>query len=235
MKRKYLILIIVVGALAGLYVAGRVTGALTYYKYPAASMEPTIPVNSYIITSNFKKPKLRDIVAFWRVSGENEGVEPGTKNIYAFRLVAIEGDSFQIKNGLALINNKPIEDSFNLYFDFVLPSNKVQELISLLKFKEDGARAASLLEVPGYATLTNEEYHLAKRTIDIKPYFMSESEYMMLYMNDERKKWTSDNYGPIRIPAGHFFVLGDNRHRALDSRFTGPIPLKNILGTVLNK
>lgn len=38
------------------------------------------------------------------------------------------------------------------------------------------------------------------------------------------------NYGPVRIPAGSAFLLGDNRRRSYDSRMHGPIPLARIVG-----
>ncbi len=37
---------------------------------------------------------------------------------------------------------------------------------------------------------------------------------------------------PIEIPAGHWYVLGDNRGESDDSRFWGPIPTSWILGVV---
>jgi signal peptidase I len=35
---------------------------------------------------------------------------------------------------------------------------------------------------------------------------------------------------PIRIPPGHFFMMGDNRGASDDSRFWGPVPRKWIIG-----
>jgi signal peptidase I len=35
---------------------------------------------------------------------------------------------------------------------------------------------------------------------------------------------------PIRIPAGHYFMMGDNRGESDDSRFWGPVPKSWIIG-----
>lgn len=47
--------------------------------------------------------------------------------------------------------------------------------------------------------------------------------------------WNSDkilDYGPVDVPANHFFALGDNRENSLDSRTWGPIPYTCLKGKV---
>jgi signal peptidase I len=50
-----------------------------------------------------------------------------------------------------------------------------------------------------------------------------------------RHDWNADHFGPLTVPADHYFILGDNRHAAMDSRYLGFIPVKNYVATVLWK
>jgi signal peptidase I len=38
------------------------------------------------------------------------------------------------------------------------------------------------------------------------------------------------NFGPVTIPAGSYFMMGDNRDNSADSRYFGFVPRENILG-----
>lgn len=62
----------------------------------------------------------------------------------------------------------------------------------------------------------------------------------VVYVNDKKLQETYissdlsvDNLGPIRVPQGDFFVMGDNRPVSQDSRRFGPVPKAQILGKVM--
>ena len=45
-------------------------------------------------------------------------------------------------------------------------------------------------------------------------------------------KEKESDYGPVEVPPGHFFAMGDNRGESRDSRIWGPVPRSCLKGLV---
>lgn len=87
--------------------------------------------------------------------------------------------------------------------------------------------------------LFNTEENFVKRVVGL-PGETLEFRKGELYINDEHipqnfdKTESQRDYGPVVVPEGHYFVVGDNRNNSHDSRYNdvGPLPGSMIKGHV---
>ena len=155
--------------------------AVKAFMIPSSSMSPTLKIGDRVlvdrVTFYFRKPRRGDIIVFryppregnsmnssnpfyWPLEriGETLHLTNRGSTPYIKRVVAVGGETVELKKGKVYINGKEVKEDY-------------------LKSNSD----------------------------------------------------TSD-FGPVRVPEGHVFAMGDNRTASRDSRSWGTVPIRSIIG-----
>jgi signal peptidase I len=142
---------------------------------------------------------------------------PGKSDDYIKRVIGLPGDRIELRSGIVILNGVPIKRAPKEVRMIAVDANSPCtdfRYESLSVRKPDGSRWCAM---PVYReTLPDGRSY---DTIDLVP--------------DSQ----GDYFGPITVPEGHVFLMGDNRDNSSDSRFPveqgglgGPVPLENIGG-----
>ena len=197
------------------------TGLFNWYNMVTHTMEPTIQQGSSVFISNIPEIRNNDIIIF-----ENEDF-PGP---VVFRAVGKEGDTVEIKNGVVFLNGQQ-EDQKKTLGQYKVPKNK------FLRIKDSDKvfhsyQPAQLTYLDTFMVATNRDF---ANSLDLQELIYDKFVEEQEIANEYNASWNRDNFGPIVIPEGKYFVLGDNRGDSYDSRYFGLLDKKNIKGKVLFK
>jgi signal peptidase I len=143
---------------------------------------------------------------------------PGQSDDYIKRVIGLAGDTIEVRGGRLVINGKPVKSE-----------RRPPVMVPV------DANVPCGIEFSGFQVLTREGQAYCRLPI-VRETLPNGVTYDTIDLTNQSP---GDDYGPIQVPADHVFLMGDNRDRSADSRFSlgppenglgGPVPWENIGG-----
>ncbi|MGC8763522.1 MAG: signal peptidase I [Acidobacteriota bacterium] len=186
---------------------------------PSGSMKNTLLVGDRLIVNSFlygptrwgwekkllpvREIRRGDIVVF---------KFPGNPQVpFIKRVVALGGDVVQIVNHRVFVNGKMLVEGYTLLPPYLKETYEAPPPLP---------DPSEIPELPDYLK-TPEAFR-----VDILP----DRVQVSLRGKDGLDALDRGNFGPYRIPAGHLFMMGDNRMNSEDSRYWGALDGRLVLG-----
>ena len=137
-----------------------------------------------------------------------------------------------MKDGVLFVNNKNFDEVLNLRKQFKI-SNEDFNLIQPEDIIENDPDNQNV-QMSDFAIIYFDNKMVEKYQTKLKftPYIISDNSYSPFKWLDKNSVWTTDNFGPLKIPSNCYFVLGDNRHNSQDSRYFGFVKKEDIKGVM---
>ena len=196
----------------------------------AASVTSTLLVGLLAVARIVFTSKVGDSMSMTTVSDLKFG------NKYLRRLCAISGDKVEMKNGALFVNDKNFDEMLDLIRSYIIT---LKESYSIANDDVNERYATGNLQMiskdSAIAGFNNSMIKKYSSAIKLNPYLETRFDFGAFAWCGKNGNCTIDNFEPLKIPAHCSFVLGDNRHNAMDFRFIGFVKKENIKGVVFNK
>jgi signal peptidase I len=192
------------------------------FKIPSGSMIPTLWVGDLILVNKFHYGVRLPVINLKITDGNP--VERGDVMVFRYppkpnldyikRVIGLPGDEIAYLNKQLTINGQPAPKT-------PLPDFFEEDSLRYIKQFEERIPLGDKPE----ASVTSVRLHRLLNDAD-RPAFVPGADDFMFKDNC---RYTVE--GVIcKVPAGHYFMMGDNRDNSLDSRYWGFVPEKNIVG-----
>lgn len=218
-----------------LFVAALVIRSFLFapFSIPSGSMLPRLMIGDYLFVSKWSYGYSRYAMPFglFNFDGRIFGGLPERGDVVVFRypgkdedfvkrVIGLPGDTIEVRDGIVILNGRPLPRRRIANYAMPVSANSpCRSVIEDVDRRADGPDGAPLCSYPRFRETLPDG-----RSYDVL---------------DQLTNGDGDLFGPIQVPDGHVFVMGDNRDDSLDSRFTtaqdgvGLLPVDNLLGEVL--
>ena len=182
------------------------------FKIPSGSMIPTLAIGDLILVNKFQYGVRLPVVNTKVI--DNKDPQRGDVVVFRYpvdptvdyikRVVGVPGDEVSYLNKVLAINGQPV------------PTEALPEF-----YDEDSLR---------YSQQASEQLGKAKHRIltdKDRPGFVMPMPQFQQFR--ENCRYSAEGV-VCKVPAGHYFMMGDNRDNSQDSRFWGFVPDRNIVG-----
>jgi signal peptidase I len=221
------------------------------FQIPSGSMIPTLRVGDHIfvnkmsygiripllplkifgkripaVSFDWSMPKRGDVIVF--ITPENEEED------YIKRVVAVAGDTIEVKNGMVAINGSmlPVERGRPFVYDDLDEDGAFRGRVATKRFEETmndgGQRKHDILRRS--CTSYRDCLGVALPECDLKT---GDCVPIESGCEQETGLCNQANFGPLKVPDNHVFCMGDNRDNSRDSRVWGPVPMEFIKGRAI--